>query len=150
MWNFTNVSQIIFGFRSAIQAFACAHWAPTDEEAEDALDASIIVSRKDEEMEPLEDAIKELCAARKWSRHIKACTVLIAKTVKRKLPALIRTYLWRIKWFGRKSSPSTFKKLKGDLEYGVRVGDYRVLCTIEDSVKIAGVYKVGHRRDVYR
>lgn len=39
--------------------------APTDEEAEDALDAAIIVSRKDEEMEPLEDAIKELRAARK-------------------------------------------------------------------------------------
>jgi mRNA interferase RelE/StbE len=29
------------------------------------------------------------------------------------------------------------------------VGDYRILCKIEDEVLIVLVVKVGHRRDIY-
>ncbi len=31
-----------------------------------------------------------------------------------------------------------------------RVGDYRLICLIQDQVMLVTVVKVGHRRDVYR
>lgn len=34
--------------------------------------------------------------------------------------------------------------------YRVRVGDYRIIYSIEDQVKVVLVEKVGHRSDVYR
>lgn len=34
-------------------------------------------------------------------------------------------------------------------EWRYRVGDYRVLCTIEDDRLIVQVFTIGHRRDVY-
>ena len=42
------------------------------------------------------------------------------------------------------------KKLRGGKGYRVRVGDYRVLYSIDDSLRIVEVAAVGHRRDVYR
>jgi len=32
----------------------------------------------------------------------------------------------------------------------VRVGDYRILYTVEDDVLLVVVVTIGHRRDVYR
>lgn len=41
-------------------------------------------------------------------------------------------------------------KLKGDDElWRIRVGDYRVIYTIQDDVLIVTVVRVAHRRDVY-
>jgi mRNA interferase RelE/StbE len=34
--------------------------------------------------------------------------------------------------------------------YRLRVGDYRVLYQIDDSEKTVMIFKVGHRREVYR
>lgn len=47
--------------------------------------------------------------------------------------------------------PQGCKKLKGEAEYmwRIRVGDYRVLYTIEDQIRIVEVKKVGHRKDIY-
>lgn len=47
--------------------------------------------------------------------------------------------------------PNGVKKLKGyeDL-YRLRVGDYRIVYSIEDVIKIVHIIKIGHRRDVYR
>jgi len=42
------------------------------------------------------------------------------------------------------------KKLQGEDAYRLRVGDYRVLYTIDDAEQIVMVFSVGHRRDVYR
>jgi mRNA interferase RelE/StbE len=33
--------------------------------------------------------------------------------------------------------------------FGVRVGDYRVICTVTDDVLLVVVVTLGHRRDVY-
>lgn len=43
------------------------------------------------------------------------------------------------------------KSLRGELGdyWRYRVGDYRILCKIEDEVLIVLVVKVGHRRDIY-
>lgn len=34
--------------------------------------------------------------------------------------------------------------------YRVRVGNYRVLFTIDDTTKLISVYRIKHRREVYR
>ena len=46
--------------------------------------------------------------------------------------------------------PRGVKKLQGQEAYRLRVGDYRVLYTVEDQARQVMVYAVGHRRDVYR
>lgn len=47
--------------------------------------------------------------------------------------------------------PQGCKKLKGEAEYiwRIRVGDYRILYTIEDIIKIVEVRRIGHRRNIY-
>ena len=46
--------------------------------------------------------------------------------------------------------PRTCKKLRGLDEYRLRVGDYRILYTVDDAKKRVEVVAVGHRREVYR
>ena len=45
--------------------------------------------------------------------------------------------------------PHGCRKMSGSEEYRIRVGDYRVLCEIEDEVLRVFIVKVGHRRDAY-
>jgi mRNA interferase RelE/StbE len=42
------------------------------------------------------------------------------------------------------------KPLRGEGLWRYRVGDYRVLCHIDDPVLTVLVVEVGHRREVYR
>ena len=44
------------------------------------------------------------------------------------------------------------KKLSGDYEDRIRfrVGDYRVICRLEDQILLILVVEVAHRREVYR
>ena len=42
------------------------------------------------------------------------------------------------------------KKLKNDTSYRIRVGMYRVIYEIDDKNKVVTVYKIRHRKDVYR
>ena len=48
--------------------------------------------------------------------------------------------------------PSGVRKLKGRDEEGwrIRVGDYRVLYRIDDDQRRVTIFRVGHRREVYR
>jgi mRNA interferase RelE/StbE len=46
--------------------------------------------------------------------------------------------------------PPRSKKLWGGERYRIRVGDYRMLYTIDDSLNKIEVSAVGHRREVYR
>ena len=46
--------------------------------------------------------------------------------------------------------PSGSKKLSGQERYRLRVGQYRILYSIQDQQLIVWVVKVGHRKDVYR
>jgi len=41
------------------------------------------------------------------------------------------------------------KKLRGVEGYRIRVGDYRILFTIDDKIKEVRVYRVKHRSQVY-
>ena len=42
------------------------------------------------------------------------------------------------------------QKLVGEDGYRIRVGDYRVLYRIDDTVRQVFIYRVKHRREVYR
>ena len=42
------------------------------------------------------------------------------------------------------------KKLRGQESYRLRVGDYRVLYTIDDPTHVVTIYAVRHRRQAYR
>jgi mRNA interferase RelE/StbE len=47
--------------------------------------------------------------------------------------------------------PNGCTKLSGfDAAYRVRVGNYRIVYIVDDSVRVITVTRVGHRRDVYR
>lgn len=47
--------------------------------------------------------------------------------------------------------PAGAKKLTGSAsDWRLRVGDFRVLYEIADTVRIVRVYRVRHRKDVYR
>ncbi len=47
--------------------------------------------------------------------------------------------------------PVGCRKLTGTKhDWRIRVGDYRVIYEIADSVKVVRVYRVRHRREVYR
>ena len=46
--------------------------------------------------------------------------------------------------------PSGCKKLVGEDGYRVRVGEYRILYRIDEPSKRVYLYRVKHRKDVYR
>ena len=46
--------------------------------------------------------------------------------------------------------PIGSKKLSGQEGYRIRRGDYRILYTIDNTSKLIRVYRVGHRREIYR
>lgn len=46
--------------------------------------------------------------------------------------------------------PQGAKKLQGQDSFRLRVGDYRVLYTIDDQKGEVWIFAVGHRREVYR
>lgn len=47
--------------------------------------------------------------------------------------------------------PTGCKKLKGEHEFiwRIRVGNYRVLYKIEDTIKVVEIGKIGHRKNIY-
>jgi mRNA interferase RelE/StbE len=46
--------------------------------------------------------------------------------------------------------PVGIKKLQGEDDFRLRVGDYRVLYTIDDHRKLVTIFAVGHLLSVYR
>jgi mRNA interferase RelE/StbE len=62
-----------------------------------------------------------------------------------------RRIVERIGALATEPRPNGMEKLAGyDDRYRVRQGNYRVVYLIDDSRLEVTVYKVGHRRDVYR
>ena len=57
----------------------------------------------------------------------------------------------RIQALARAPRPSGCEKLAGyDDRYRVRQGDYRVVYAVDDAQRIVTIFKIGHRREVYR
>jgi len=55
-----------------------------------------------------------------------------------------------IKSLGHNPRPHNSKKLTGEVGWRVRVGDYRILYTIDDSQKLITIYRVRLRKEAYR
>ena len=54
-----------------------------------------------------------------------------------------------ISLLGEDPRPPGAKALKGRPGLRVRVGDYRIIYTVDDDVLVVAVITLGHRRDVY-
>jgi mRNA interferase RelE/StbE len=51
---------------------------------------------------------------------------------------------------GRNPRPPGAKKLVERGGYRIRKGSYRVLYAVDDRARVVRIYRVGHRRDIYR
>lgn len=80
-----------------------------------------------------------------------------AKELKR-IPAKMQDRLFeKIDKLAREPKPHGYKKLKNfdmpgseaDTYFWIRVGDYRVIYSIEDEQIIIFILKIAHRKDVY-
>ena len=57
----------------------------------------------------------------------------------------------RVDALARDPRPHGSEKMAGgEREYRLRVGDYRVIYSVDDAARLVTIQKVGHRGDVYR
>lgn len=57
----------------------------------------------------------------------------------------------RIAALARNPRPFGSRKLSGsENDWRIRVGDYRVIYEIADKIRVVRVYRIRHRREVYR
>lgn len=65
-------------------------------------------------------------------------------------PAIVARIYPRLENLAANPRPPGCKKLKGgEREWRIRVGEYRVIYTIDDSARLVSVTRIKHRRDVY-
>jgi mRNA interferase RelE/StbE len=80
--------------------------------------------------------------------------VLIPKSVQKELDKISDIYYPRIrdKIFEMENNPRPIGsiKLSDSDEYRIRVGTFRILYEIDDKKKTVKIYKIEHRKDVYR
>ena len=71
----------------------------------------------------------------------------------KKLPVFIATSIAsKIDSLAKNPRPEGCKKLVNNKEelWRIRVGDYRILYAIDDSIRIVDIHHVGNRREIYR
>lgn len=70
----------------------------------------------------------------------------------RKIPeSVIRLLKVRIEKLEKEPRPLTAKDLRGYQDYyRIRIGNYRVVYHINEEAKVVTIYKIGHRKDIYR
>jgi mRNA interferase RelE/StbE len=80
--------------------------------------------------------------------------IVIKRTAEKELDALssgvrdrIAVRLLRLEENPR---PSGCLKLQGQDGYRLRVGDYRVLHSVDDRAQLIIIFAIGHRREVYK
>lgn len=72
-----------------------------------------------------------------------------ARALRKLDPPVARRLQGAISLLAQDPRPPAARALKGRPGLRVRVGDYRIVYTIEDRVLLIVVVTVGHRRDVY-
>ena len=73
-----------------------------------------------------------------------------AKQIQQLSPSQFRRVQESINSLAENPRPPGIKKLRGGVGYRVRVGDYRILFEIDDPTQTVIIYRVKHRREVYR
>ena len=81
--------------------------------------------------------------------------VRILRSAEKDLRKIHRTRLFNIleaiEALKENPRPISCRKLVGsESSYRIRIGDYRVIYTIEDTIRIVEVDRIRHRKDVYR
>ena len=83
-------------------------------------------------------------------------SVVYSKTALREIKSLPQLYARKIyektAMLAENPRPIGCKKLVGSKEeiWRIRIGDYRILYTIDDQIKIVDIRRIGHRRDIYQ
>jgi len=62
----------------------------------------------------------------------------------------IKKIIKRIQSLAQNPRPSGAKKLSDRDRYRIRQGDYRIVYSIKDNEFTVCIYKIGHRREIYR
>ena len=67
-------------------------------------------------------------------------------------PSVIDRILKKLDWLKENFEIITPAPLKGELKglFKLRVGDYRILYTLDKKHKLISIHLIGHRRDIYR
>jgi mRNA interferase RelE/StbE len=81
-------------------------------------------------------------------------SVVVGKSANKELQELPNIIVSRlislIKSLSINPRPIGCKKLKGNQNlWRVRSGDYRIIYSIDDAIKIVDVRKIGHRKEIY-
>ena len=74
-----------------------------------------------------------------------------AETIRRLDTTVSRRILLRLKWLSINFESIQPQRLTGKLRnmYKLRVGDYRLLYSVNHSERLLIVHRIGHRSDVY-
>jgi mRNA interferase RelE/StbE len=72
-----------------------------------------------------------------------------ARALRKLDPQVARRVQAAIALLAEDPRPPASRPLRGRPAWRVRVGDYRVIYTIEDDVLLIVVVTLGHRRDIY-
>jgi len=81
--------------------------------------------------------------------------IVFARSARKELqaldPTIARRVLRRIESLAMAPRPPGCKKLKGsDNLWRIRIGDWRVIYSIDDGKRLVDISAVRHRRDAYR
>ena len=63
---------------------------------------------------------------------------------------ILRQVVTKIQNLADDPRPMGSEKLSGAEKYRIRQGDFRIVYSIDDKLRVIDVVKVGHRREVYR
>jgi mRNA interferase RelE/StbE len=76
----------------------------------------------------------------------------VKKELKKLSPSIVTPISIKIDNLAKNPRPPGCKKLVNNEDelWRVRVGDYRILYTIDDKIRIVDIVNIGNRRDVYR
>ena len=80
-------------------------------------------------------------------RFLRSAEKDLRRIQKSRIPTILET----IEALEENPRPAGCRKLVGsESAYRIRVGDYRVVYTIEDTIRIVEIDRIRHRKDVYR
>ncbi|MGK7946672.1 MAG: type II toxin-antitoxin system RelE/ParE family toxin [Microcystaceae cyanobacterium] len=75
----------------------------------------------------------------------------VLKDLKKISPNLQSRILEKMRWLANNFENLTPTPLTANLKgfFKLRVGDYRIIYTFDDTLKLITVHQIGHRRDIY-
>jgi mRNA interferase RelE/StbE len=81
--------------------------------------------------------------------------ITFARSARRELEALdasiVRRVISRIDGLAQDPRPSGSRKLHGEQRlWRIRIGDYRVIYSVDDKQRIVDIVRIRHRREAYR